>query len=82
MPLTHPELFKITSCRMVVVDRRLVPVERPQAGSVVDLVVAADGPSVVEAFVAAVECPGQHVAERGRRGGRGGTAPWRAFAVA
>jgi inosine-uridine nucleoside N-ribohydrolase len=53
--LTHPELFEVTRSRMTVVDRRLVPVGHSQAGFAVDVVMAADGPAVVEAFVDAVE---------------------------
>ncbi len=57
--LTHPELFEVTRSRMAVVDRRLVRVGHSRAGSVVDVVVAADGPAVVEAFIDAVEVPHQ-----------------------
>jgi inosine-uridine nucleoside N-ribohydrolase len=53
--LTHPELFEVTRSRMAVVDRRLVPIGHSQAGFVVDVVMAADGPAVVRAFVDAVE---------------------------
>ena len=53
--LTHPELFEVVRTPLALVERRLVPVSQPQTGYVVDLVVAADGPAVVEAFVDAVE---------------------------
>ncbi|QIG42409.1 hypothetical protein G5V58_06160 [Nocardioides anomalus] len=42
--LTHPELFEVTTSRMAVVDRRLVPIAASQAGFVVDLVVAVHDP--------------------------------------
>lgn len=53
--LTHPELFEVTRSRMAVVEGRLVPVRRSQAGFAVNVVTAADGPGVVEAFVDAVQ---------------------------
>ena len=53
--LAHPELFEVIRSPMAVVDRRLVPISHSQGGFIVDLVVAADGPAVVQAFVDAVE---------------------------
>ncbi|GGF54008.1 nucleoside hydrolase [Marmoricola endophyticus] len=49
--LAHPELFTVEPVRMGMVGDRLVP---SADGREVDVVVAADGPAVVEAFVAAV----------------------------
>jgi len=53
--LTHPELFEVTRSRMAVVGGRLIRAGHSQAGSVVDVVTAADGPAVVEAFADAVQ---------------------------
>lgn len=54
--LIHPELFEVRRTPVAVVDRRLIPVSDSGGGAyMVDVVVAADGPAVVEAFVDAVE---------------------------
>lgn len=52
--LAHPELFVIQRERMIVLDGRLVVSRQPDAGREVDVVVAADGSAVVDAFVDAV----------------------------
>lgn len=55
--LAHPELFQVSRSHMALVDRRLVPARIDAIGFPVDLVVRADGPAVVAAFVDAVTVP-------------------------
>lgn len=53
--LTHPELFEVSRLPLALVDRRLVPAEDPASGFDADVIVRADGPAVVAAFVDAVD---------------------------
>lgn len=56
--LTHPELFEVSRSHMALLDRRLVPSPTGASGFPVDLVVRADGPAAVAAFVDTVTAPG------------------------